>query len=374
MGKGKKLRARALFLLLVLLLPALGGCWDQQDIDSLDMPIAAGFDVDAGGNIVVSSLIPNVSQTAERKYHVDTVTGITVGEARRIRSFNSGKTYDVASVRVLLYGEELSRQGLTGPMDSVARRPQIADYLPIAVVQGTAEEVLNIKTQDYPNIGQVLITLLENSNRDNFGVQVSVHEFTRQVKSVGQNPVCPLLHVNGDHAEIIGCAVFKKDKMIGDLDTDQTRALLLLRGEDRRGYASFTLREDGQTDRGSVLLSNRREMELTRKDGKLHYNITVNLEGTLEEHGLPRTLTDQQDYIRKVENQVKRDVQRQCDDVLKYAEREFGIDCFDLSRHALARWRPELEDSIEENFWDMAEIQVEVKVKIKGVGQKLWKE
>lgn len=366
-------KALLLLTLLLLALPVLGGCWDQHDIDELDMPIAGGFDMDAGGNIIASSVIPNPSPTAQRSYRVDTVMGITAGEARRNRSFNSGKTYDVASVRVLLYGERLSYQGLQGPMDNVTRRPQIADYLPVAIVQGTAEEVLRLPCQDYPNTGVMLINLLENTKRDNFTVQTSLHEFNRQVQSVGQNPVCPLLRIENDRVSMVGCAVFRKDKMIGALDTDQTRGLLLLRGEKRRGYASFTLREDGETDRGSLLLSNRRELKLTRENGKLHYRITINLEGTLEEHGLPHTLVDQQDYIQKIEMQVARDIKRECEQLLTFVEQEYAVDCFDLSRHALARWRPELEDTIEEDFWEMAEIEVEVKVKIKGVGQKLWK-
>lgn len=369
----RSVKAVSLLLAAWLVLPLLSGCWDQHDIDELDMPIAAGYDVDAGGNMVVSSLIPNASQEAQRSYHVDTAVGITVGEARRARSFNSGKTYDVASVRVLLYGEELSRQGLTGPMDAVARRPQIADYVPLAIVRGTAEDLLNVSTKDYPNIGLALISLLENTKRDNFTVKTSVHEFNRQVQTTGENPVCPLLQAEKDHASIVGCAIFKKDKMIGDLDPDQTRCLLLLRGEEREGYVSYTLREDGETDRGSLLMKNRRELQLTRENGKLYYKINISLEGVLEERGIPRPLTDQQHYLQKIEDQLAYDLQRECNQLLAYVEQEFALDCFDLSRHALARWRPELEDSIEDHFWEMAEIDVKVKVKIKGVGQKLWK-
>jgi hypothetical protein len=74
--------------------------------------------------------------------------------------------------------------------------------------------------------------------------------------------------------------------------------------------------------------------------------------------------------LKEIEDQVASTVTRDAYRFIEKMQDQYSFDCLDLNRYALAKWRAELEDTIDDpRFIKNATIRVKVKVKIQCIGE-----
>lgn len=376
MDKHKK--SLAVFLILACF--NLAGCWDSKDVESLAFPIAASYDVhqdNPGGmnqlnqgpleepTVDVTVIFPNLTATANSPITVETIPASTVGYAREKRSFTSSELYVTGFNKVILSGEDLASQGLNKSFESLFRFPEVSKNMLLAVVEGRGEDILKMKPENTDNIASYLYTLLRDPKAHSIPA-TTLHEFDAS-QAAGRNPVLPVLKAGGvNQVFISGLAVFKKDRLLARLDLHQSRFLALLRGISTQVYIPFILEDENE--QGVALFTNKRKVKVERQGEKYVFKVQVMLKGIITEHPSEKPVSAER--AKRIEDYVAGQVERNCRQFINTMQSEWKVDCIDVSKYALSKWRRELEEKVDdEQFISNAEIQVEVKVKLYNSGE-----
>lgn len=372
----KKFRLVAIVLLICLMFSTLSGCWDAQDLEDLSIPIAVAYDTSATGpsypvgNIEITTLMPVVDPEVKSKFKVEEVTGIEVGYTRNQRAYISTKTFIIGMVQVAIFGEEAAAAGLNPIADTIYRSPQTPNAVMLAVAEGKANEVLKTPIEDSANIGVYLKDLLRKGQQKAFVLTTNLHELIKESATIGDNPVLPLIKIENQKVVIAGSAIFKKDKLIGKVDTQDTVALVMLRGAKCRGYIPFVIMKDGQiADKGTVMVTNKRKVKVERQGDDFTFQVTITLAGHLVGHTSKILFTDDQEMLKVIEDKVASDTKRNCEKFINKMQEEFQVDCIGLTSYALAKWRNELQDKVDEGFIENTHINVDVEVKLDNIGE-----
>lgn len=359
---------------------SLNGCWDSKDVENLAFPIAAAYDVNIESSehmseinmgpldypaVDITVIYPNLASGADARITVETDPAPTVAFAREKRSYTSSELYVTGFNRVILAGQDLAAQGLNKPFESLYRFPEVPKNMLLAVAEGRGEDILKSRADNAENIAIFLYTLLREPRAHSIPA-VTLHDFDAD-QGPGRNPVMPVLRLGGVHRVYLsGIAIFKKDRMVSMLDLYQSRTLSYLRGIGTNGYIPYIL-EDGKVQ-GVVLVENKRKVTAERQGDKINFRVQVSLSGIIPEH--PSELPLDENRTRMIEEYVRNMIEQDCRQFIKTMQTEWKFDCIDVSKYALAKWRSELTDRVDdEQFIKEAEIEVEVKVKLQNSGE-----
>ncbi len=368
------------FMLLSLFLPALlltAGCWDANDIGKRSVVLTAAIDLSQAGTTQFGApvryeatiLMPNLEHETPNKVRIEKTAGASLSGSRDQRSYVNPEEILVRMTNVVLFGESLAESGLHPVLDSFQRNPVINNSLKIAMTEGQAGDILLIEPQDFPDLAMFLTDLLTEIRNKSFFPVVTLHDFYLQSSSRGKNPVLPILKVDNGEVKICGVGIFSKDKLIAKIGLDQTRPLSLLRNCKGQAYLPFLISREGEIlDRGTVFAANDRQVKVKREGGQLVYSITITLEGDLIEHEARNDLLQDRDYLALIEEQIAADIEDECRIFLQMMQEDFKLDCIDISKYALAKWRGELIDSIDQGLIEKAKIDVDVEVHIQNIG------
>jgi len=360
---------------------ACAGCWDAKDIGELDLPIAAGYDIpdpvkdkqDQDLRIVVSTISPNLGPKAKGEVRVERIAAQTIGETREKRNRFNPDFFLVSSLQVAVFGEELAKKGIMDLIDLLYRDPRIKHTLYLAVVEGRADELFQVKMKNYKDMGFYLLDLLRRAGNKSFIPSTTLFMFGIDWSRPGENQVLPLIKVQGkDRVSITGVGIFKKDKLIAKVRFRDARALVLLRGLKTMGQIPFVVKKNGQLlDQGTVELSNSRKVKVDKKGDQYHYQVTVNLKGVLRDHIPKSSLIKHEELFKEIEKAVESELTRDCYSLISKMQQEFGVDCIDVTNYALSKWRYEVQDIIDsEEFVKNIKIDVKVNVNLENIGDR----
>ncbi len=358
----------------------LAGCWDSKDVESLAFPIAAAYDVhqdDPGGmnqlnqgpleqpEVDVTVIFPNLKATARDPVTVETIPAPTVGYAREKRSYTSSELYVTGFNKVILTGEDLARQGLNKPFESLYRFPEVSTNMLLAVVEGRGEDILKEPNENTDNMATYLYALLREPKAHSIPA-TTLHEFDMS-QAAGRNPVVPVIKAGGVNQVVLtGIAIFKKDRLVTKLNLHQTRYLAFLRGISTQVYIPFVLEDEKA--QGAALFDNERKVTVERQGDRFTFKVQVILKGVITEH--PSEQPVDAARVKMIEDYIAGQVESNCRDIIKTMQDEWKVDCIDINKYALSKWRRELKDRVDdEQFIQNAEIQVETKVKIYSSGE-----
>ena|GEM_PF-6533733 len=365
---------RALTTLFLVLALCSGGCWDARDLANVAIATVASFDLPReeektkpGDRVLVAVLQPVLSEGRKELVRVIKSSGRTVGDARSDRANRSFRMVEINMVRTLLFGEALSGKGLSDTLDIVYRNPLISYHGELAVVEGRAVDVLELKTTGPPNIGERVGSLLMEIPDSNFVPLATLADFHCDQFGFGRNPVVPLIS-RSDVAgvQIRGLAIFKKDRMVGKVDKEAMKYLTLLRGEQARGVITFPLpdREEGE---GTLMCTGHRKVEVKMDGEKAEISIEVKVTGDLVEveEGF---LNGSHEKINQVAEAAGEYIAANCREMVSRLQEEFMVDALNTGAIARAGYGRKIEKLDWDRVFSQAGIKVSARVKIRNYG------
>ncbi len=368
------------FLLVCLLAINICGCWDYRDLEDQDLPIIASYDkvinpppgAEDYQRIVLGTLTPLLSTGKEGKVRIMTTAAPVVGMSREERAWSLISNYNPTMIQTTIYGEDIARQGLQEGLDITLRTPKIKHTILMAVVEGRAEEMLKMEiNDDVDNTGTYLLYLLKGASNRGFMVSTTMHQFAVNYMTDGKNPVLPTIKAGDKEIVITGTAIFDGGKMIDKIGRPETRALILLRGLESGGYIPYSFSQEGRIERGTVFVKNQRSVKVEREGDQYNFLIKIKLSGIVVEKTSERSLLKNHEGLKIIEDTVAAYVEKDCQRFIERMQDEFKIDCIDINKYAMAKWRNELQGKADEKVIPNASIKVEVKVKLDNFGERL---
>lgn len=273
-------------LMLVLLTVSLTSCYDANEIDEMLHVVAIGIDkgisdkwrltlefstMGGGGGDSSQSSGGSESQGEYTYVTVDSPSFFT-----GIDMLNSALPRKITFVhaQIIVFSEELAKSGSIGEyIAPINRFREIRRSAHVFVVKGKASEFLK---ESKPFIGNMVSKnyqlFLNESDDTGFFPHVTLEQFYAGLKSSYQQSFATVAAVNefdaykkegepwgtefntgGDYIagelpragenkiELFGTALFDGDTMVGELSGDETRYMLMARGEFERGF--FTMQD-----------------------------------------------------------------------------------------------------------------------------------
>jgi spore germination protein KC len=324
-----------IFCPVLISLILLSGCWDMREIEERIAVVAIGVDKGEEDNeLRVSVQIPVPINIAGGKggggggaepVQVVSANGRTFLDAFRKLQMKVNQELFYGHTRIIVFSEEVAREGINDVIDSLRREPQVRRLLwPVIIREKDAVELLNFK----PKLEQVptvfLMSMIQGQSKaerlsgTTLGdVYIDLSNSTKQPRMIAVDLE------NEEEVELSGLAVFRGDQLVGFLDKIETMDWLRLTQKRDGGKFSIDIDENNYVSmRPEDLVT---DYEFLYKDGKVLVNITCDFNGSLIEATMPLDL-DKRENMRRIEQKIEKELEKRSMKMIRKVQTEFESD------------------------------------------------
>lgn len=391
----------------------LTSCYDSREVDEYAYVFAMGIDKGEDKTWRLTLQFPTMEKSAgadggggssggggggqQDEYEVVSVDAPSFFAAVQMLNTSIPRKLNFFHTKMIAISEEVAKAGEIGEMIApIVRNRQIRRIAHIVVCKGSAEEFIK---ENKPVIGKNLSKTMElafNESEDTgFFPHSILYDFYADMKSYGYQPVVMLGGLNkqvgkevskdrsggnytagqlprkgGRKIEFFGSAVFDGDKMIAELTGDETRMMLMARGEFERGF--FTIPDPKSLELIipiDVHLAKKPELKINIQGESPEIDLTIKLEGDILAIQ-SRLEYEKGKFKKELENVFAQHIKEELDRTIQKC-RNLGVDVFKFSDTAIWQF-PTIQDW-EDYAWDKrfknAKINTKVEFRIRRTGR-----
>lgn len=365
----------------ILLILSLCGCWNSRELDDLGIVMGVGVDTTDGSSVKITAQVVKAAEIKSTKndsgskeaiafWNIQNI-GNTVFDTIRGLTRKSSRRLFFPHNQVIVFGHAVAEEGLQKYMDFFTRDPETRDNVWVLVSEGTAEEMLNVKSEleKIPANNMAKLIKDEASSTSQTGA-VRLREFITRRMSKTTAPVAPIVGITGEGDEkivaIAGTAVFKDDKLVGEMDRTEGRGLLWVLGEVKSGIIEIEGPDKRLVSTEIIRASGKMEPEV--KNNQINIKITINEEGNIGEQEGTLNLS-RLDAIALLEKNKSELIKNEVQAAVKKAK-ELNADVFGFGEAVHKKypkqWK-DLEGKWEDIFRTIkVEVNVEAKLRLMG--------
>lgn len=350
-----------LFFLLLVACFLLTGCVKQQILDKITIPTVCAYDEAPNDQIELTITAPkfqagkhgSVSNTLYSNVGHTSRNNLQSMDMRLNRPINPGK------FSVALFGKKLAAKGVADELDVTLRDAQSSRSKYMAVVDGTAKEMLEANFSSNEEKGMFLFNLLDTNERS--VPMQNLHEFEYSFLGKGMDPFLPILTLQKDQVLISGLALFKDDKYVMSLNEKQMRVMKLLLRNVKHGTFEAKL------DNGSYIAVVNAGSKVNYRVGKdtksPKVTISLILNGeSLDSKGVHFPTQEQQ----RIKDRFEKDLTKTGMDLIQIFKKE-GIDPLGLGDFVRSKTRKWNEEEWKTEYRTL-NIRLNVKVNLTEMG------
>lgn len=368
----------------------LTGCWGREELENMAFVTALALDGSGEDEIqvTVSVAIPRaLSPTGnggagsgqERPLFEVTTSGRTIGEAFKKLDSSLSRRVVFIHNKIILIGRARAEKGLAPFLDILARFREFRNTQTLVVVDGNAGEFLrSLKTPLEINLVEYLVDLIELEIAQPSELPTSrLHEFLEALESDAWEPLVPILRLEprlpaagpgGERAQdtaavVIGAAVFRNDRMVGEVNLEDLLVILLARERIAEAWVAF---EGPETKNQSTMVevsSTRAPRFKVQVEGeRTRVEVDIEVEADLQEikGAIDVTRPPELEAMGKA---LAAQLEERTARVIRKVQDEFGSDIFGFGRAAMLQTLTfEQWDALD---WPRRFPEAEVTVKVK---------
>ncbi|ACX51461.1 germination protein, Ger(x)C family [Ammonifex degensii KC4] len=378
----------------------LSGCWDMRELEDLAFVTAVAVDWTPGREVRLIAQVFNpralaggaqgaitpgasISSKSYRNYEA---RGKTVFAAMRELALKMPKRPYFAQSRVLLLTEETARQGVAEVLDFFERSVEIRKIIPIFVVRGDILEFLDVPNPHDICPATRLEDLVREQSRTSFFPAVTLGEFLGMLVSEGQEAYCPVVRVERNptrklrpgelldpapepamEIKVGGTAVFRRGRLVGFLNEQESRGLLWTKGKVGGGALVLSLGGNKEVTVDVLRSQARIRPHLTPYGPK--FTVEIREEGNVAEAACPLDLS-KLEVMRQLEAAQAAAIKEEVEQALRRAK-ELKADIFGfgaaLHRHYPQEWK-KLKQKWPEEVFPYLEVEVKVDARLRRTG------
>ena len=364
-----------------------GGCWDRKELDELAFALGVGVDYDPKQQQtkLISQIIrPGQMKSAESgggsagqggqdAFFLVESQGKTVFEAVRKSSFQISRRINWTHSEVVIFGKGAVETGVNKFLDFFVRDPEPRPHQHILVADGRMEEIFKFRPNLEKASAQTLEGMMKNAVMTSEIYPVTLQEFVNDLMSYSKAATAPVVAVIGEgkdqKLQLVGTAVFKREKCVGKIDPKETRGMLWVIGKVKSGIFSVPSKDYGEVGIEIIQASSKIQPKLdgkeltVRVDVKAICNIGEQQGG--EDVSKPEKLFR---FQKKLESEIKKEIEK----AIKRS-REMKADIFGIGE-AFHRKYPKQWKSLEpewEQHFPKVKFSLNVKAKLELIGESL---
>ncbi|MEH7379329.1 Ger(x)C family spore germination protein [Bacillus sp. JJ1533] len=337
---------------------SLVGCSRTKIVDKLSIIHVFGFDIDDNGKIIGTALFPEYTKSkgSDKSQYLEQKTD-AVALLRSQMSTHTDTPVALSKIRVLVFGEEFAKAGISDVVERLLLTPQIATNIQIAVSTNSAKETLTtLKKGD--------LTLADKIKQNMIGQQIprmNLHVFLNHFYGEGMDPYVPMLNIDeNDKIQVERVGIFKDDKLKLHLNEKETFIFSIL--EDYRTQAIYEIPLDNNNRKDVILIQgfrNKAKWDWVKTEQQL--NLSLRLIWTITHHPDRFNLENPQD-LENIKKMIKENVLKDIEELLN-TFKENGVDPLGIGNIVRSQDRNWDKTSFYEQYPTLP-INVDLKLKI----------
>lgn len=248
----KVLKTTALIATIILSSLALPGCWSSLELNQISIVMGLGVDAAAGGGFEVTAQIARPAllssdaggSSGEAYFNAKQTAPAIFTALRGLMDMFSRRLY-TQQCEVLIVGADVARNDISTALEYFLRNEESRMTMPLLIADGLASEVLDEVTylEAMPSIQ--LAQMADNQKYTGRTSRMTVFGFLRDMLAESIDPTAPIVELFTDEhgetkARISGTAVFKDNRMVGVLSSEEVYGMLLVNGQLHTGVMHIT--------------------------------------------------------------------------------------------------------------------------------------
>lgn len=366
-------KLQVIFLALIIFIyPVLNtGCWNYKEVDKFS--IVAGIAIDKGENnqFKITAEIIQITGGKESKTSskVITMEGKTMFDAVRNMISLSGKRLYWSHTKVIIVSKEIAKEGLIRVIDWYNRDSETREDVNILVSEGaSAQEILSSEATTEDVLSFVLSDILKNQVSLSKASKTDILEFDIQSQVKESSLIIPtvsLKQINGKKVpHIAGTAIIKNNKLIGFLNGEETKELLMVRNEVKGGVIVEEIQEKNVVIPFTLeIFKSKTKVTPIINDKKIEMNLDIKTTVAIDElEGSKNLFTET--GLEKIQKSTEAAIKNRIEDLIKKINNDYSADIFKFGS-ALWENKPRVWKSVRKNWQEnLKNLKVNVKVTI----------
>ncbi|MDD2362206.1 MAG: Ger(x)C family spore germination protein [Oscillospiraceae bacterium] len=364
------MKAKALFVLLILLLfPLLSSC-SVRELNTISLVTALGIDKDEAGYMVTyqtlnAKAVASKKSVNESSFFLYTEKGNDLGEIERRTTTQAARKMYFEHVRSVVIGEDVARDGLKEILDYLFRTNEFRSDFYFIIAKGTtANQILSTVTPIQSISGIQLFESIDNSKiwwaPTN---SLKTVELINDINAKGKSPALAgvelyqeaedmatiekLKDSNPGKLKLTALGAFHNDKLIGWLDESESLALNSITGKVKNSAASVDY--DENTHVSLAIKFWKTKIKVSLSDGKPVVNVILSAEMSITTVAGDVDFTDQK-KLNKLNSITNKKIIGICKKTLGKAQNELKTDIFGFGE-SIHRAYPKVWNKLKDD-WD----------------------
>ncbi|MFB3167119.1 Ger(x)C family spore germination protein [Neobacillus sp. 179-C4.2 HS] len=322
------MRNRGCFGLWTLLFLLLCGCAEPRILEEVGLITTYGLDLAKNGSILGTIVELKIDPRAAQDVVILETEAFSIRGIRNNANKKSSKRLASGQLRVIVYGEKLLKQGNTGIAETLTNDPSVSDLTYLAMADGPARDILQVKAKHIPDIGIHLFDLIDQNTKGKVIPSATLQEVLHSHYAVGIEPIMPILRKEGKEGiGFTGVALFKGSKFVGKISTHQSFYLNLIIDKYKGGIKDIKIKSSKLKPRNRRLnktvasidsLDSSSDIKLINTE-KPEFDIDIKLSGRLLEItskvdlGNPET-------IKLIEKAITKSITKEIEKLIAYCQ------------------------------------------------------
>lgn len=361
------------------------GCWSRHELNELNITLGLAIDK-LNGRYYVSAqvVVPDALVAKKSDFHLPATTveasGATLQEAiKRITTTTSRRIY-LAHLRTVIISEELAKSGIRDILDFFSRNNQIRpDFYIVIAKDVSAQQVLSVIPRIEKVPSQRLYRTLQNSEKE-WGPTTGVYldKLILGMTNQGSEAVLTGVTVIGNDASSAGSksnvermegaaaiqlrnlAVFKKDRLVGWLNEDQSKAYNYIMNNIQKTSGHLPCLNSDRLIGIDIMKSNTHVRAFVKNKRPI-IHIQVNFFANVSEVQCPMNL-NQETQLKQIEGEAEKKLKEIIVDTIDEVQKKYRTDIFRFG-HKFHQSVPTYWISVKDHWNRVFEtLQVEVSV------------
>jgi Ger(x)C family germination protein len=290
----------------------------------------------------------------------------TVPETRGTRQVQLTGKFLLGLEKVVVISDKAARFGIKNFLEALWVNPTINDNAYFVVSKEKTEDILNFNVKGHNSSGDYIDDLIKHLVGFNFySENYKMIDVMIRANSEGRSLVLPYIEIKDDKLKVTGMALFKKDKLVKNIELEEARTMNLLRESNVNGIVELKKSPKSYL---SFYGTSKRTVECKKVGDKFKFDIKLKIKGTVSSNSMYKNLVKNPEVKKIIEKDLKKEVEKLSYDFIEKMQNDYEVDCLELGRCAVEKYgrRKNID-------WDQvvseSEINVSADVKVVEIGR-----
>lgn len=367
------------FILVTTVSVFLTGCWSNQELNNTAIVHGVGLakSDDSAEKLRVSFEIVKPGGGQENNEETTSVgngehivleetTETLLEGARELIKFTK-RRLDFGHTEAWMIGEELAQENFIRLLDIIRRDQMLRLSGHMFITKDDPAEILNTPTLYKHLVSGELTSSLPQTKFIAEYTPITLREFYKLIEGPISNAYIPIIYLDKNNKQEItaidGTAVIKKDKMVGELDKEETAGLNLLLNNVQGGSIQVDLDENEKVSIEIGKLKTKTTPKLT--GDKVDVMVEVKVNGTLGDNMTPNKIDEK--LFKIIEGKISEHIEATIQSTLNKLQQEYKTDITKIGLETYRKYPQEWKDiqsKWDEDIFAKANVSIEAKVNI----------